>query len=503
MKVANLKNHPAILSLLVMLMMTWNGMAGTKPDYISVESATLRFYTEKQWDSLIITGKEALRYDIDFFYLRFRLGSAYFAKENYITASNHFRKALSFNSAEPSTQVLLYYSYLYSNRTEEARSVLREMSEESREKMSKPVPFVDRLSVEAGYTFSSDNALQNDPDLMGNDSLYGEQDLYGDNLYTGLSARFNVAAGVSLSLAYNYLKFNKTRYIQYTSIEDRLENIADSSWGRNYIYSFPLVAYDTNFSYQVNQHEAYLGVTAVLPWGLKLMPAFHMVSVGYNKVTVDQQFVTKQDTAYFTSYDSNYVMFDVVKTRYAFTSKDTVFNNYLFSLMLTKDMGIFTAGLAGSWSNLNGGTQYQVSGSLTYYPFGNLDFYGTTTATGFFARKDKRILLSQVLGAKITPWWWLEANFYYGDYTNANILNGAIIYNNSDQINFRIGARAIVMIGKHLQLSLIYQYFSKESTQMYYIRTVDPKTQEPSSKPKTTTNPYNTHSIIGGITWKL
>ncbi|MCX6269580.1 MAG: hypothetical protein NTW16_19875, partial [Bacteroidetes bacterium] len=130
-------------------------------------------------------------------------------------------------------------------------------------------------------------------------------------------------------------------------------------------------------------------------------------------------------------------------------------------------------------------------------------FYGTTELTGFFQGNNKRLLLSQTLGAKITPWMWGEGNIYYGDYTNANIFNGSIVYNNSDLIDYRVGASLIFIAGKHIQLSLIYQYFRKESQQYYYIKTADPDTHKINENQQIKNNPYNTNSIIGGITWKF
>jgi hypothetical protein len=134
---------------------------------------------------------------------------------------------------------------------------------------------------------------------------------------------------------------------------------------------------------------------------------------------------------------------------------------------------------------------------------GNLNFYGITSATGFFEGKDTRLLLSQVLGGQITKWMWAEANFNYGDFTNANIANGAIIFNNSDKFDYRAGATLNFRMGKHFQLSLIYQFSQKESLQYYYIKKENPVTHEMSTILLTKYNPYNTNSIIGGITWKL
>jgi hypothetical protein len=96
---------------------------------------------------------------------------------------------------------------------------------------------------------------------------------------------------------------------------------------------------------------------------------------------------------------------------------------------------------------------------------------------------------------------WLEGNFYWGDFTNANIFNGSVVYNNSDIIDYRAGANLVFPIGKHLQFSLIYQYFRKESQQIYYSR--DNVTHEINDVPQTKNNPYHTNTIIGGITWKL
>jgi hypothetical protein len=189
--------------------------------------------------------------------------------------------------------------------------------------------------------------------------------------------------------------------------------------------------------------------------------------------------------------------------QYSFDKKDTSFNNWVISLGLSKDLGLFNVGLNGSWSNLNNKKQKQAGITLTYFPLGNLNFYGTTSVTGFFQGKDKRLLIGQVLGAKITPWLWGEANFYYGDYTNANIFNGSIVYNNSDIIDYRAGANLVFLLGKHLSFSLIYQYFRKESQQLYYIKSHETGTDKIKEMPQIKTNPYNTNTIIGGFTWKF
>jgi hypothetical protein len=173
------------------------------------------------------------------------------------------------------------------------------------------------------------------------------------------------------------------------------------------------------------------------------------------------------------------------------------------ALKVTRDIGRVSIGLAGSFSNLNGKKQKQLELSLSYFPFGNINFYGTTSATGFFqGKKDQRLLVSQVLGAKLTPWLWGEGNIYYGNYTNANIFNGSIVYNSSDRMIYRTGATLTFVINRHLYCSLIYQYAQKESQQYYYYKEQDPETLEINEIQTSKYNQYHTNNIIGGITWK-
>ncbi len=497
------KNLGFFLILLASLCGT-SSVAATRLDFATIDRLTYRCFQEEKWDSVIVVGKQALRQDIDYYYLRVRMGISYFKKSDYFPAATHLKKARQFNSSDPIVANYLYLAYLYTNRSEEARVTgpLNPGLKPGDEPGDEPGG-LEEIHAEGGYMVSSDRAPANLATLMGSDSLYGEQDLYGNSSYSNLSVKLRIAKRVSLSAAFNYLDFAKTKYIQYCSIEDQLQTIADSSWGKFYHYTFPKVIHDTSFTYHVTQFEGHIGATVLLPWGLKVMPAFHFIHVSYPVVSSAYKLQRVTDTGYFTAYDSNYVTFPFDRVVYSYSRSDTSFNNYVAALQVTKDLGMFNIGVHGSWSNLNNKTQKQAGASLTWYPLGNLNLYETTTATGFFQGTVQRLLLSQVIGAKITPWMWGEANFYYGDYTNANIFNGSIVYNNSDMIDYRGGASLVFQAGKHLSFSIIYQYSRRESQQIYYIKTQDPDTHLVNEVKQTTNNPYNTNTLIGGITWKF
>ena len=503
-----MKNILKIILISLILLLRMPSMAAEKLDFATVDILTYRCYQEKKWDSVIVIGKQALRQNIDFYYLRTRLGIAYFEKTDYFPASTHLKKARQFNSTDPIIANYLYYAYLYTNRIEEAGMMKSSMTPEARQSLLLQDGIMQEIHAEAGYTISSDRSPTNLATLMESDSIYGEQDLYGNSFYGNLGMKLRVSNKIGLMLGYNYLNFSKTKYVQYGRGEQHLVNIKDTVWdpvysGQIYHYSFPWVVYDTSFKYKVSQQEIHIGASIAVGSGIRIQPAFHFIHVGYTLTSPAYRFDTVQYPWYFTTYGDSLHTSSFAQLIYSFPQKDTSFANYVAALTITKDFGIFNVGLSGSWSNLNGKKQKQAGLSLTYFPLGNLNFYGTTTATGFFQGNDNRLLVSQVLGAKITSWMWGEANFYYGDYTNANIFNGSVVYNNSDVIDYRGGATLIFPVGRHLQFSLIYQYCRKKNQQIYYIKTQDPDTHEINEVQQIKNNPYNTNNIIGGITWKL
>ncbi len=477
--------------------------SATKLDFQTVDRLTYFCYNQQKWDSVILVGKQALRNKIDYYYLRARMGIAYFSKKQYFPAITHLTRARAFNSGDPVIADYLYKSYLYSNHPEEARILKASLNDIIGDTEHSDPGFLEQIHLESGYTLSSNRSPDNLSNLMGKDSIYGEQDLYGNNIYENFSLKLKISKRIDLTLAYSYLNFSKTKYIQYGRSEAQRDTIIENPFSRDYLYSYPWKVHDTSFRYHISQHEVYINAAITLAWGIKIIPAFHWINVSYPTINPSYRTDSISDTAYYSYVDNTYHLFRYPSLAYSFKQNDTSFNNFVVSLRISKDLGRFNLALTGSWSNLNGKTQKQAGLSLTYYPMGNLNFYGTTTVTGFFQKKEKRILISQILGAKITPWMWGEANFYYGDFTNSNIFNGFIVYNNSDKIDFKTGFNLVFLIGKQLQLSLIYQYYQKESQQIYYTKTIKPGIYEILEVQQIKNNPYNTNSIIGGITWKL
>jgi hypothetical protein len=500
----------ALFSFLIfILFFTEVAKPGTKLDFVTVDKLTYQCFNEQKWDSVIIVGKKALRQGIDYYYLRVRMGISYFVKKEYFPAVVHLNKAREFNSGDPVITDYLYRSYLLINRNDEAELIKAKRTKGENDTANTRNRFVEEVSFEVGYSLSNDKkSLQLPPQnpkagRSGGQEISGAEDLYGNSYYGHLGLRLGIFKRLKLSLAYNYLNFRKTINLADGRFEDHFQGTIDTIGGRKYLYSFPWVVHDTSLQYKVNQHEAHFGVTAVLPAGFEILPAFHYINVSNTMTHSRLRLTTLQDTAFRSFTGSTVRTFAFTHYDYSFYQKDTSFNNFVVALMVTKYLGIFKIGLSGSWSNLNNNTQKQAGGVLTYYPLGNLDFYGTSSLTGFFQGKETRLLLSQMLGSKVTSWCWVEGLFYWGNYSNANILNALIVFNNSDKTDYHIEGTLVFFVGRHIQLSLIYQYFRNESQQQYFIKTIDPATKQLKDHLITKNNPYSFNNLIGGITWKL
>jgi tetratricopeptide (TPR) repeat protein len=217
-----------------------------------VDSITYQDYLDKNWDHLIDYGNQALRQEIDFFYLRVRMGIACYEKKRYVVAVEHFTRARTFNSSDPFNNEYLYLALLYANRPDEAIQVAASIPPDRREALKVKTSVVDQVHVEAGPTFNPGYNKQQNQNLMGSDGIYGESDRYGNSFYANAAITFNLSRRVNLTAAYSYLSFQKKKRVQDAYYTDRLDSTVVTSWGYQNYWSFPLVSTDTTWSGRMN-----------------------------------------------------------------------------------------------------------------------------------------------------------------------------------------------------------------------------------------------------------
>lgn len=429
-----------------------------------VEDKTYEFYLNKNWDSLIYVGENAIKNRNDYFYLRLRLGVAYFEKHKYFAALMHLEKAYNFNSTDEILLEYLYYAYLYTNRDYDANALSKKFPVALKSKLKiKPYRIFESAYFECGPTFNNNKTKNNKIDYDNTFNIYGDFDRKDNSMYYhfGLTHKiwniFKIYHGVSL------IEIDGNQQIK----------ISDTT--------------RINNNNKTQQKEYYINSEIALGKGFKITPAVHFINVSYSK------YLTKTDTIQYFA-QPGWDTIKSVKTIYSYNDYIYKLNNSLWSISLSKDYKIFSVSIYVTFSNFSERKQNQFGLSVTTYPFGNLNFYTNSTISFLKQKQGKNIIFDQLIGKKIFSKLWAETYLTFGNMTNYNEKNAFVIYNLSDKLKFKTGINLLFYITKHLDFSLRYQYSEKESTYIYYTNYDSFKTEIVN---------YSNHTIIGGLKWKF
>ena len=147
--------------------------------------------------------------------------------------------------------------------------------------------------------------------------------------------------------------------------------------------------------------------------------------------------------------------------------------------------------LALAWSNFGAGSQLQGKGSLTYYPFGNLYFYGTTGGAILFnpgTSIQTQYIFSQSLGVKLAKRLWLDGSASIGNHLNYISERSFLVYDTYDPVMATAGFSFSFFFGQ-ARLSAGYHWQQKEGY-AYFTDYFDPYR-------------YNNHILNLALQWNL
>ena len=424
-----------------------------------IDIQTYDLYTGAKWNELIDLGNKAIDSGIDFYYLRMRLGIAYYSKKNYMSATGHFKQALEYVPNDPGAYEYLYWSLVFSGREREARLLAAEMPEKLRTDI-KAIPekvFKD-FYAEGGLMFNGDYK-ENPYSGFGSDTLiYGEQKPDKNSSY--ISLNFNIIPWKRLSLFTGYNNINITSNKKIVSIGNEPEN----------------------FEVSTVQNEFYFNAGVYTGKGFTLSGILH-----YLNVKVDDVNATVNTTTGGITY----------------TKTSNTLNNYVGLFSIEKSFNHFKFLLGNSYSNLNKAKQIQNGLTIVYFPLGNLDLYSVTDLVVHSENKEDTLLnpsgsyltrgiVKQKIGVKVVDKLWLEAFYMFGNAVNYHEDNAYVVFNSVNVMNNRFGINLISPITPNLQLSLRYQYYKQDIPELIYETATTYKFIEKSN---------SFHKIIGSIKW--
>ena len=415
--------------------------------FIVVEETSTDLYIAKNWEALANYGNKAIGNGYDYFYLRLRLGIAYYEQKKYMKAVKHFEKAVKFNSSDKLALEYLYYSYIFSARESEARALIS-MFPIRLKYLIKPQKnkFFECFSFEGGLATSNQNRIFKNIDINGPLNKYGEASINNGMSYWQAGFAHQLGNKFSVFHSYSDIKINFIRKINANN-KDTLDN------------------------YKLNQHDYYISCVNQFKH-FSISPALHLISLNFGKL------------------NANYNLSD---NKYIFNKKDTSFINFASSVSVIKNIGKYCHNLSFGFSQLNGFVQFQTAFATCFYPFGKTNLYATSSIIHLNEDYTNRIIIMQKIGFKIMPKLWAEFALTYGNMKNYCENNAFVVFNTEDKILSKYGFSINAPLFKHLEFSLRYTYFNRENS---YYRASNFDLEEVKIN-------YKTQILLGGIKWKL
>jgi tetratricopeptide (TPR) repeat protein len=429
-----------------------------KLDFRQVDSLTYQYYLNAEWEKLVGLGEEAIEQGIDYYYLRMRVGIGWYELGKYLFATEHFKKALKFNSPDLLATEYLYYCYLNSGKHALANRYLRKLKAPARNLADSlyNLPLFN-IAFEAGPMFHSYSMNPIEKDLDGEQDIYGEISYPESGFYSNLTLGLVTGRFADVTASYTYLANNKKH----------LAMAGDST----------ILDEDV----RQTQQQVFVQLPIHPGKGFRITPALHLLNL---------------------SYTSTRVSYNEEGQNYAFTKTSARQNEQIWHISAEKDFGLFSLGLSGALGNLNGEEQVQYGACISAYPMGDLSFWSKTGLLNHRNEGTDHLVFEQSAGFKAAEKLRGEVYVTVGPVVNYFNNNAFIIYNSGYEVKTTGGTRWTFYAGKGLALTLDYKFLQRKAPYLQYsLRETGYFEYE--TYPETKNYYITTHMILGGITWKL
>lgn len=367
-----------------------------------VEQKSYQLYLDKNWDELIKYGNNAVDKGYDYFYLQMRIGIAWFEKNNYRVAENHFKSALNFNSDDDLAQEYLYFCYLYAGKHDEAKVLSK------------------TFSLSLAKKTGTDTASSLSFFIVEGGSKMSDSSSYYDKRKKANSNYFNPAI---------YFQVGFGHYI------------------KNRVSLFHAVTYfnQDEFRGKTIQFQYYLQAGIPIKNNWSVSPSIHWINKNYTPTVFQpppQGMGPRPKPKQPTSSKTNY---------------------FVGSLEIKKSISRFDLAVGTTVSNIDTSNQYIHSLSVNYYPFGNnrLSLGGTYFLHTESNYSELNSGTSLFLTMRPIKRFSITVAYLYNQKNNFIEKNGFIVNNSMDFTPSRYSVLASYSFGKHVDLYGLYQFENK------------------------------------------
>ncbi len=412
-------------------------------DFSTVNAKTYTFYQNAQWDSLVKLGRKAERNNINYYYLNYRMGVAYFYKNNFSQSVYYFQQALKQNADARKDDYfaeLYHLALVYSQRNDLAL----DMPIPATSKTIDPMVVNNFVFMAGGgnmINFNHSNASRR-PYWLVSELTYQDAVNFWAMAY---SHQFN--SKFKMGVSYSNLHF-----LMETKIDE--------------------AGHETSTSYKISQYN------------FTLIPEF----------SIGQSWQLKPVFAISMNKGFPYSVVDTVNGMKVYDYWNYKENNFLLGLNIYKHMRNVKLGVNMGVSNYSSRHQAQAGLNLTYYPFGNLNLYTYSAAVFKVDDKNQDVVFQQNIGFKVLPKLWMEVGGMFGELKNYNDLDLGFGYNIADYMDSFYFGKLIFVASQSVNFFIDSKYMHKYTYQKddYFI-----------NGHIETRIDYDQWTIEGGLLWKF
>ena len=467
----------SFIIITVVLLVVFNSNAQTNKTVLKesfVDSLSYSLAIKGKHSELLSIANKAWDNNIDFYYLRLRVGVSYFNKTQYLLALEHFYKALEFYPSDFTIKEYVFYCNLYLGDMDRAKEVVYRMPINYQSYYLNLVKYSNVINFESGYQFAKYSNMEDTSTFLAN-GVFAESDRTKSLQYYQLGGDFKLTNNVKLYAGFSLVNNLKSQHI-YSK-----DNYYYYDYTK-FTFNKSIKTKDTSIEYNLYQYQAYLGATINLPKQFNLL-------VGYQNMYYKQSKLT----AISDSSKSN--LLDTLIYNYNYSLQNINQNNFVTSLTLMKNYKKWQGQIGLGLANIVKTSIVQVGGQFTYFPLGN---YNLSLTAGYYLSKDtlsRNVGLLKIAG-KITDKLWFESYHYQGNLKNFQESNSYVVYNVSDVITSKSGISLSYYFSQKLSIGVRYDLLVRQAEFDRYI------TSNNLTSKSVQLDKYNMNSFIINLIWK-
>lgn len=377
--------------LIILFIFCFGGvMAQSKLSYKETDSLTYKYFVEKNYIELIKISNTALSDSIDFYYLRMRLGIAYYNQQQYKESVVHFKNAFEMNPTAESVGEYYYYSLLFSGDKRAATEIYPQLSSTAQ----------SNIQAEKSET----------------------QNFNYGSFTAGLVYNDNVSSAIMPLPTNNYKNENiqNTTYITNLYVDFKL----NKAWRM----SHNLGVFNVN-----NQSSVYTNNAKLL--SVKYSTTIFQYNPGIS-YTSNSGFVSTAFLGYYQ--EKSYALAGVYNSTITASEIPYQSNAFSFSLSGYKKFKKIALGANLSLANFSGYNQLQTGLNFTYYPSASTYFY--SSAVLLLNNGVNQFIGSQYAGFNLSKKIAFNLGASVGNHQNYISNGGTIAFNTAEPIYFNADA---------------------------------------------------------------